>query len=199
MISLSFGFSKRKGAYFGENGISKEISRCFKDDEKKILVFASASNDTREGWRTWPAQEPGVICVHSAKHWGGPSDFNPPPEGGDNFSFVGEEVRPTWGRRELQDPTNPKFSKLTYKSGTSYATPVAVSVAAFIIGYIKLNGWSNWQFGHDPLTPEGMQAIFKLMSRPVAGYDRVSPTRYLNLNSKIDHVKTDFERALDCQ
>lgn len=196
IISVSFGYQRPGNVYAKPGGIRAEIRECTSNREKPILVFASASNDTQDGWRTWPAKELGVICVHSSKYWGGKSDSSPPPEEGHNFSFVGEHLRPAWGRRNLLDPTKPSFTKMEYESGSSYATPVAVSFAALILGFINLKGWSNWPWFHDPRSFEGMERVFKMMSMPVEGYDRVNPTRYFKRNSNMVHVQTDFERLL---
>jgi hypothetical protein len=199
MISLSFGFNSLDKVDLQEGGIVDEIKNCVNKAGKPILIFASASNDTNEGQRTWPASNSGVICVYSAKFWGGKSDYNPPTEEGFNFGFVGEEIRPAWGRRELQDYARTTYTKMDYKSGTSYATPVAVSCAAFIIGFMNLMGWSNWTCLHDPRTWEGMERLLGLMSTPVDDkFDWVSLTRYFSIN-KIDHIRTDFERVLKRQ
>jgi hypothetical protein len=65
------------------------------------------------------------------------------------------------------------------ESGTSHAAPVAVSIAAFIIEFIRLQKWArNLQRMYPPGTPRGMEYIMKLMAKKVDGYDWVSPTRY---------------------
>lgn len=198
MISMSFGFTNASygGPYLRKGGIRSEISKCVTDQERDILVFASASNDTNEGWCTMPATESKVICAYSAKHSGYRSELNPPPgTDGPNFSFFGDQIRPTWGRRDLQDSKRSSYSNMQYKSGASYATPVAVSMAAFIIGFIELNGWPDSCFPYSPRNYDGMAYIFKMISRPVDGLDWISLTRFFKLEWRIEHIKTQFERA----
>lgn len=198
MISISFGFSSPKstGPYFRKGGIRSEIKSCVDNEDRDILVFASASNDTNEGWRTMPAIEDGVICAYSAKYSGCKSEVNPPiiPKRA-NFSFFGDQIRPTWGRSDLQDPTKSTFSQMQYKSGASYATPVALSMAALIIGFIEINGWPEECFSFSPRRHEGMVYLLKLISVPVDKFDWVSLTRFFQLECRLDHIKVQMERA----
>ncbi|KAI0439346.1 hypothetical protein F4803DRAFT_531394 [Xylaria telfairii] len=166
MITLSFGFdSVRSPDTMGE-----EIRQCLHDG---IMIFASASNDGGEGSRTYPAKYSGVVCAHSTTWQGSKAERNPGLEDGHNFSFVGEHVRPIWPAKTPSDD-----SQMKYKSGTSYAAPVAVAVAAFMLGYIrkKMPGYA-WVI--KPWSPEGIVTIFRMMAIKIDGYDWVSPTRYL--------------------
>lgn len=186
MISLSFGFDIITPA----DGIQKQINLCLWDSEKPIVVFSSASNDGAEGSRTWPAKCEGVICVYSAKQRGQKADCNPPCEGNLNLSFVGENVRPIWGRKDLE-----KSEDMPYESGTSYATPVAVSIAAFMIAFIQIKGWDNWAWMYPPASPQGIVRIFQMMSVKADGYDWVSPTRFVKYNS-MKYIEGQLEHKL---
>lgn len=166
IISLSFGFDSVQSS----DSMGDEIRQCLHDG---IMVFASASNDGGEGSRTYPAKYPEVICAHTATWRGNKSELNPGREEDRNFSFVGEHVRPIWPAKAPKDET-----KIDYKSGTSYATPVAVSVAAFMIGYIRKK-MPDFAWVIKPWSPRGMLAIFRMMAVNIDGYDWVSPTRYL--------------------
>jgi hypothetical protein len=167
MISLSCGFEHVDR----RDGLQDAIEACIKDS---ILVFASASNDGGEGARTYPANWPDVMCVHASMYWGEKYRFNPTPQGNWNLSTVGVDLRPVWGRSDIK-----KSTKMLYESGTSYATPVAVSIAAFMIEFIRQQKWArNLQWMYPPDTPRGMEYIMKLMAKKVDGYDWVSPTRY---------------------
>ncbi|KAF2963128.1 hypothetical protein GQX73_g10440 [Xylaria multiplex] len=169
MITLSFGFdSVRSPDTMGE-----EIRQCLHEG---IMVFASASNDGGEGSRTYPAKYPGVVCAHSTTWQGSKAERNPGLEEDRNFSFVGELVRPIWPAKSPRDD-----SRMKYKSGTSFATPVAVSVAAFMIGYIrkKRPETPTFEWLIKPWSPQGILIIFKVMAMRIDGYDWVSPTRYL--------------------
>ncbi|TGJ84207.1 hypothetical protein E0Z10_g4570 [Xylaria hypoxylon] len=166
MISLSFGFDSVRSP----DAMGDEIRQCLHDG---IMVFASASNDGGEGSRTYPAKYPGVVCAHSATWRGSKAESNPGLEGDLNFSFVGELVRPVWPAKNPADD-----NRMKYKSGTSYAAPVAVSVAAFMIGYIRKK-MPDYPWVIKPWSPEGIFIIFKMMAMRVDGYDWVSPTRYM--------------------
>lgn len=165
MICLAFGFDGRRNP----DDIGTEIRQCLHED---IMIFASASNDGGEGSRTYPAKYPQVISAYSTNCQGNKSAFNPSPEKGRNFSFVGEHVRPIWPLKTPKGST-----KMEYKSGTSYATAVAVSIAAFMIDYIRKN-WPDQNWGVNPESSNGIQKIFAMMAKERDGYDWVSPTRY---------------------
>jgi hypothetical protein len=184
MISLSLGFEH----FNAKDGLQEAIKAC---TDNSILVFAAASNDGPEGARTFPAQWPNVMCVHASSHLGERYRYNPTPQGTWNMSTVGEHIRPVWGRRELRESTAMK-----YESGTSYATPVALAIAALMIDFIKVKGWADtWQWMYPPWTPQGMERIMKLMSVKEYGYDWVSPTRYFK-QTHMDDIETDLKKAL---
>ncbi|KAH5374387.1 hypothetical protein HBI49_055740 [Parastagonospora nodorum] len=183
MISLSFGFDRTNPS----DGLFEEIKACL---HKDIIVFASASNDGPEGSRTYPAKFPDVICVHSADQRGRKSEFNPTPRGDGDLSFIGEHVRPTWGRTDLTNT-----SQMVYRDGTSYATPVAVAFAAFMIGFIHTKGWAEWQWTYAPSSPIGMKQILKMMSERTEVYRWVSPTRFFKY-TRMDTMETMLKEPL---
>ncbi|KAH6869556.1 peptidase S8/S53 domain-containing protein, partial [Thelonectria olida] len=174
MISLSFGFSK-----VGPNDpIQKEIEKCLNDN---IVVFASASNDGGNRPRTYPGNYHRVLCIHSATGVGDGSSFSPTPETDardHNFSAVGECVKSCW---PVKEPLT--ADKYKHMSGTSFATPVAVSIAAFMVGYIQRK-MPNYDWNVEPLSPEGIQIIFRMMSRGNKrdGYDWISPQWFFTKN-----------------
>ncbi|KAH7127244.1 peptidase S8/S53 domain-containing protein [Dendryphion nanum] len=167
-ISLSLGFSETTIPDY----LGSEITKCLNSG---IMVFASASNDGGEGSRTYPAKYERVICIHSSNWQGKNSGFNPGRLGeNDNFSTVGEHIRPTW------DPnTAEPVTAMTYKHGTSYATPVAVSIAAFMIAYIRKT-MSHQQWRIEPWSPEGIIIVFRIMKKDMDRYDWISPTWFMN-------------------
>jgi hypothetical protein len=171
MVSLSLGFDKPS------DELKTEIDACISDS---IIVFASACNDGPEGTRTYPARYPGVICVHASNQRGTKYELNPLPEKGCGvLSFTGEMLRPIWGRRGLETTT-----KLEYRTGTSYATPVATAFAAFMISFIRLQGWSDWPWQWKPASPYAMGIILDMMSDDTEVYRWVSPTKFLKRHSK---------------
>lgn len=185
MISLSFGFKRISEP----DMIGPAVEECL---HKGIVVFASASNERGEGSRTYPASIPHVICVHSATCQGQGSACNPVLETQQrNYSFVGEHVRPAWGPGPH---TAGDSIALTYRSGTSYATPVAVSVAAFMIGYIhKKMPDHPWRI--KPWSPFGIEAIFNMMAVKEGEYDWVSPTRYMEHTIE-EKIQADLKQKL---
>jgi hypothetical protein len=85
---------------------------------------------------------------------------------------------------------------MKYESGTSYATPVAVAIAALMIDFIRVKGWAeDWQWMYPPSTTQGMERIMKMMSVKEYGYDWVSPTRYFR-QTHMDDIETDLKKVL---
>ncbi|RSL93296.1 hypothetical protein CEP52_013344 [Fusarium oligoseptatum] len=174
IMNLSFGF---EGDPPEPDEMGQEIKDCLHNG---ITMFASASNDGGESPRTYPAKYPGVVCVH-ATDWKGDASscsFNPAPDRfSENFSVVGKDIRPTW-------PKKPRDTTMKYRKGTSFATPVAVAFAAFMIGYIQIQ-CPDRRWITRPRSPEGITTIFRVMMERKGDYDWISPTRYLALNKKV--------------
>lgn len=186
MISLSFGFSK-VGA---KDAVQKEIESCLNNN---LVVFASASNDGGNRPRTYPGKYNRVICIHSATGTGDHSSFSPTPEtdsGQHNFSAVGECVKSYWPMKEAGTGTH------KYMSGTSFATPIAVSIAVFMLGYIDRK-MSNYEWNIEPLSPEGVRVIFDMMSRGNRrdGYDWLSPEWFFTKYNE-DKIQQDLIHEL---
>ena len=164
---MSFGFPGRVAGYL-------DLEQAIRDAEHaKILVFAAASNDGGNRKRAYPARDDKVICVHSSDGQGNPSDFSPTPiQNQDNFSTLGEAVRSSWpvGLCDLEKNTE----AMIYKSGTSFATPIAAATAAFLLVYARQN-----------LSPAeasllkrtaGMKAVLNLISESRKGYNYIAPS-----------------------
>lgn len=93
----------------------KPIERAFRADK---LLFAAASNKGGNSGRSRPAKNLGVICVHTCDGKGNKGDMNPNPERkGFNFSTLGVAVESRWD------------GWFIYKSGTSFAIPIAAKIA----------------------------------------------------------------------
>jgi hypothetical protein len=186
MISLSFGYDSPSVP----DNIWLQIDECLKKD---IMIFASASNDAGEGARTYPGKYEGVICVHSATAKGNRAKNNPSPysesEKADNFITVGDSIKAAWPSKSAAEAGGQE-----YKSGTSFATPVAVSIAAFMISYVRKK-LPEYPWRVKPWSPSGMTIIFRMMTEKRDGYDWVSPKRYLRYASK-DEILVDLKRRL---
>jgi hypothetical protein len=103
-----------------------------------VIVFAAASNNGGKLGRSFPAREPTVIAVHSTDANGNRSAFSPTALAEDiNLATVGEAVESAWPVHLCDDTANPQCVK--YKSGTSYATPIAAGIAAFLLAYARIH------------------------------------------------------------
>lgn len=163
---MSFGFPRRIDGY-------QDLEKAIRDAEyADILIFAAASNSGGNRRRAYPARDDKVICVHSSDGHGNPSDFNPTPlRNQDNFSTLGEAVRSSWPA-ELCELDNPEA--MVYKSGTSFATPVAAATAAFLLAFARQ---------YLPRTEAemlkrtaGMKAALNLISEERRGYHYLAPS-----------------------
>lgn len=160
---MSFGFPRRVSSY-------DDLEQAIRDAEHaNILIFAAASNAGGNRKRAYPARDDKVICVHSCDGRGNPSDFSPTSvQNQDNFSTLGEAVRSSWPARFLKEDTEP----MIYRSGTSFATPVAAATAAFLLLFARQN-----------LHPDeakrlkrtaGMKAVFNLISESRKEYSYIA-------------------------
>ncbi|CAH0019890.1 unnamed protein product [Clonostachys rhizophaga] len=135
IINLSLGFSQL-GSY--------ELTRALDDavNANGIIVFAAAANHGNNNAIAWPARSPDLaICVSSGDKFQKLSPFAPQPSP-DFPMFVapGEEVWSQWPTK-----LGGGFRKM---SGTSVSTPIAVGMAAIILGFLNMtNVW-------DPQTKE---------------------------------------------
>lgn len=162
---MSFGFTARGPDY---NLIEDALAYA---NSKNVLLFAAASNSGANQRRTFPARHDYVICVHSTAADGVPSRFNAPREDSDNFATVGEAVESAWPTHLCDKGVNECC--LAWKSGTSFATPIAVGIATFLLQYAK----ENLDAGTIRLLrkPQGMRAVFREIACEKAGYDYIAP------------------------
>ena len=72
--------------------IATALNRALKEG---ILIFVSASNSGENDPITFPARLHGFFCIGSADGLGAPSPFNPPFEGEEKYSALGEVVSGT--------------------------------------------------------------------------------------------------------
>lgn len=124
IINMSFGFSYRL------RGPLKSALK--KAAREHILVFAAMSNSGNNNpyGAAWPASDSGLtIGIHSCQEAGKrSSSFSPPPVASShNFMVVGEQVLTHWPET--------KGGGFRLDEGTSFATPVAASMAALILAF----------------------------------------------------------------
>lgn len=169
---MSFGFDRATTPDL----MGSEVTKCL---NAGIMLFASASNDGGGGSRTYPALYPRVLCIHASNYLGENWGYNPGRENEtDNFSTVGEHIRPLWDPSHTSPLESAVASKIKYRDGTSFATPVAVAIAAFMIAWIrKYMPDQSWRIM--PWSPEGMTIIFKIMKKDMERYDWLCPTWFI--------------------
>jgi hypothetical protein len=132
IISMSFGWPTRSIPGFSE--LQAAINTA---SEQNVIMFAAASNSGGRQGRAYPASSPKVICVHSTDVNGGRSSFSPTASPDRiNLATVGESIQSAWPE-SFCDDSNPECVK--YKSGTSYATPIAAGIGAFLMQYARLH------------------------------------------------------------
>ena len=161
---MSFGFKT------SNKKVSDAIGRAF---YQNIIMFAAASNGGGNEGRAFPASDKRVICVHSTDGQGNRSKFSPTAKRGcENFGFPGESIESSWPRKTASSPCT------KIKSGTSFATPLAVALAANLIEYVqqKLTA-ANDHVGRSIRRDDGLRAVFKLMAQERDGYEYITPWR----------------------
>lgn len=126
IINMSFGFSFRLRGH-----LKDALKRA---RQANILVFAAMSNDGNNSpyGAAWPASDSSItLGIHSSQEGGRRSSgFTPPPAlASHNFMVPGERVITHWPES--------KGGGYRLDDGTSYATPVAVAMAALILGFTR--------------------------------------------------------------
>ncbi|KAI0885920.1 ankyrin [Annulohypoxylon maeteangense] len=122
IINMSFGYEYSPGI------VREALKRAQKE---RIVVFAAMSNGGSYQKSTWPAREEAcAIGIHSCDENGTKSGFTPLPNlNTDNFMVVGDNVLTHWPMI--------KGNSFRLDSGTSFAAPVAASMAALILAFVE--------------------------------------------------------------
>ncbi|KAH6997701.1 peptidase S8/S53 domain-containing protein [Ilyonectria sp. MPI-CAGE-AT-0026] len=175
IISMSFGFENQNKA------IDDAIERAFKADK---LMFAAASNEGGNKGRSRPGRNPNVICIHACDGKGNKGDMSPNPmKKKDNFTALGVAVKSRW-------------KKITvYKSGTSFATPVAAAIAANVLEFanFKCELLERKQLLYKR---DGMLEVFRAMSTERDNYDYVQPGHLWNSIDGDEELARTIKRIL---
>ncbi|KAK1755455.1 hypothetical protein QBC47DRAFT_401624 [Echria macrotheca] len=131
IISMSFGFPDENEAGCGE--LRDAILTAF---SKGVLMFAAASNSgVHKAAPAFPARLSSVFCIYSGDGVGNSAPTNPNPrKNRHNFMTLGEAVESAWPRSLCSGP-----AWKARKSGTSFATPIAAGIAAFLLLYAMQN------------------------------------------------------------
>lgn len=156
VISMSFGFDAKNESI--ERALDKATSAG-------KLLFAAASNNGGISGRARPARHHGVICIHASDGNGNKGGMNPTPETNKhNFATLGVAVPSKWRKEEV------------WKTGTSFATPIAAGFAANILQFAQDECNGVTESNKEKLSEKsGMEAMFQAMSHKRDDYEFVHP------------------------
>ncbi|KAH8906840.1 hypothetical protein BR93DRAFT_968405 [Coniochaeta sp. PMI_546] len=155
---MSFGFEDEN--HLIDAGVDNAI------DAGKLTI-AAASNNGGLSVRARPADYEGVIFIHATDGKGNKCGMNPSPIANrDNFATLGVAVP---FRRKGND---------VWKSGTSFAVPLAVGFAADILEFAKYR-CNNLKSRKVKIMrrKRGMQAVFRQMAEERDGLNFIHPVR----------------------
>lgn len=174
MISLSFGFHNPIQA------ISDKVTECL---NRGISIFAAASNEAGNSDAMFPANMSRVFCMHAASGAGNKYTHNPHPSPYQDWNFmaVGWDVKCACRRPDPHGPPSRNPDPSAHVSGTSFAAPIAMCIAAFMVDYIRKTMDCSG-FHIRPNCPEGLQKIFREMSHERDHHRYINPVAYFEKN-----------------
>ncbi|KAF5702070.1 minor extracellular protease epr [Fusarium mundagurra] len=162
IISMSFGLTSESLASDPQLKAAYSKIDTAIENAKSTIFLAAAANHGSHGPRTFPASHDSVICIHASDGNGKDGGISPKPQSSDdNFMILGIALQ-LGGVR---------------KSGTSYAAPMAASMAAHIIyaaeNLLDLTDTAK----HRLRTGRGMREMFRLMCghNCTGGYQFLAP------------------------
>ena len=174
IISMSFGFEE-------ENDLI-DIALDNATRAGKLVIAAASNNGGRSG-RARPARREDVICIHATDGYGNKGGMNPSPQAQkDNFATLGVAVPLKWKDNNV------------YKSGTSFAVPIAVGFAADILEFAKYRCTNLKKRRLDILHQKaGMEAVFREMAKDIRdGYSFIYPVRFWG---NLQDTETELQAA----
>jgi len=153
---------------FGLSTVNAKIRRAIQS-HRNTIFFAATHNDGGNREIAYPAKHSMVIGINSTDGRGNRSAFNPSPQDGQlNFSTLGEAVE-----SQYRDASGERCQ--VWKSGTSYATPIAAGISATILEYAMAKLDLDDVNTDRLYSCDGIRAILKIMSEKRDGYDYVAP------------------------
>jgi hypothetical protein len=157
---MSFGFRSRI------NLIDQAIKDAFSRD---VIMFAATSNDGGNEEVAFPAiTHTMVIGINSTNVWGDKSNFTPNTLArSENFSILGEAVESSWPKHLGQGPRQ-------WRSGTSYATPIAAGTAASMLFYARMK-LQRQEKVEELRSCAGMRKLLLSMAEMRDGYNYLRP------------------------
>lgn len=183
IISMSLGFNER----------IPEIERAIRvAAAADILIFAAAANHGALNQVAFPARMFSVFAINSADGFGDKSAFTPwPRNNDDNFIVLGEAVKAAWPQ-----------SRIAHLSGTSHATPIAVGIAALLLGFYKGIAGEEDEVYKRLRTYEGMSCVFRrtMTVQALDRYTWLCPWKLFRVNKYRTHsyIQAEIASELNC-
>ena len=179
IISMSFGFPDRDIDNY--TMLEEAIQNAHR---AHVLLFAAASNSGANLSRAYPARHEEVMCIHSTDANGNRSRFSPTAKDGNNFATIGEAVESAWPSSLRSSKSN--GSCTAFKSGTSFATPIAASIAAFLLLYARLHLEEKWATMLK--RGSGMKAVLRKIAVKGGGHQKRDGYDYIELSRYSDNL-----------
>ncbi|KAL8346295.1 hypothetical protein RB598_000278 [Gaeumannomyces tritici] len=143
IISISLGWPRREMGKCkpGTCGDPKECKILHETirDAKDVLIFAAARNGGANQGVAYPASDSNVICIYSVDADGQKSRFSPNASHKPSIATVGGGVKSLWPGSLFPPDRDLNLKMIKHKSGTSFATPIAVGMAATLMQYGRLH------------------------------------------------------------
>ncbi|EHK44518.1 hypothetical protein TRIATDRAFT_201334 [Trichoderma atroviride IMI 206040] len=163
---------------YGINALDEAIDKAIETAiENKISIFAAAANGGGNELRVYPAKRgDGVLAIHASDGMGNDGGISPTPmKNRDNFSTLGIAVPSKWSKEAIAI------------SGTSFATPIAASLAANMLELARCKFDLSEHQQNMLRKYNGVRQILQLMAgkgiQPRGGYDYIVP----EINSMLEY------------
>ncbi|KAF3007575.1 hypothetical protein E8E13_007302 [Curvularia kusanoi] len=172
IISLSLGFCK------DDERIAGALKAAM---QERRFVFAAAGNWGLNRPRAFPARQKGVFCIYASDGNGFRDSIDPKNEGRSSFTTLGVAIPSKWKKEDV------------YVTGTSYAVPIAVSIAATILAYAKQDPNLKEQDWSLLSSYQGMCSVFEYLSAEGEHHRFLSPEQ---LVTKGHGTKEEIQKAI---
>ncbi|KAM0473028.1 hypothetical protein ACHAPX_008393 [Trichoderma viride] len=162
---------------YGTNAPDEAIDKAIETAmENKISIFAAAANGGGNELRPYPSKRAdGVLAIHASDGLGNDGGISPTPmKNRDNFSTLGIAIPSKWKKQAIDI------------SGTSYATPIAASLAVNMLELARCKLDLSEHQQNMLRKYNGVRQILQLMVgkdiQPRGGYDYIVP----EINNKME-------------
>ena len=207
IISMSFGLRppepRKDGNLAEERAALKKYEELVDGIETAIrdasvqsprIMFAAASNAGKSAKRAFPAKySPWVVGIHASDGKGADGGINPAPESGANFMTLGMGLELMERQLVFAGETQIPAYKTVYRSGTSFAAPIAAGVAATVLDLAARVSEINDRARNKLLWYAEMEKMFGLMSIPkpdIGGvYHFLAPWNYWEMHWQANETK----------